>query len=288
MATFGVYRYGMVRLTSIDEVMDNPASMTPVPFASKLETLLNHLVKCNHIPVESKTHALLLKRYRQSAKSGKENCHIVAAASSVLSLHTPPPSRTLVLRHTPNSESSASTPSRVMTRSFSETDMAMFDDDSPAAQRARYEEATAHVDAREADPRTFPFSLSQEFQGDFTKLLITGNVAFRAAENPYWKHFFNKWIPGAVLPPRQAVGGRLLDDEAQKVIKVMKAHVVGRYGTGQLDGWKNIAKASIIGSMVNAEYEVCVHIIAVLSSSYKPVPHGIALHPPYIRHYPRS
>ncbi|KAH9889016.1 ribonuclease H-like domain-containing protein [Cubamyces lactineus] len=35
----------------------------------------------------------------------------------------------------------------------------------------------------------------------------------------------------------------------------MKTHLQGRYGTGQSDGWKSIAKTSIIASMINAEYD---------------------------------
>ncbi|RDX44053.1 hypothetical protein OH76DRAFT_1360237, partial [Lentinus brumalis] len=72
---------------------------------------------------------------------------------------------------------------------------------------------------------------------------------------PYWRHFFEKWIPGVPLPTRQALAGRICDAEADRIIDNMKARLRGRYSTGQSDGWKNIAKTSIIASMVNAEYE---------------------------------
>ncbi|KAI0308727.1 ribonuclease H-like domain-containing protein, partial [Amylostereum chailletii] len=35
----------------------------------------------------------------------------------------------------------------------------------------------------------------------------------------------------------------------------MKENCGGRFGTGMCDGWKNVAKTSIVGSMVNVEYE---------------------------------
>ncbi|KAK7684286.1 hypothetical protein QCA50_012610 [Cerrena zonata] len=34
----------------------------------------------------------------------------------------------------------------------------------------------------------------------------------------------------------------------------MKMKVSGKFGTGQCDGWKNIAKTSLIVSMINVEY----------------------------------
>ncbi|KAI0366485.1 hypothetical protein BV20DRAFT_1095359, partial [Pilatotrama ljubarskyi] len=106
-----------------------------------------------------------------------------------------------------------------------------------------------------SDALAFPPRLKDEFQTDFCKLLLSGNCAFRLAEAPYWRYFFTKWIPGSELPSRQAVSGRILDAEADRVVEGMKIHLQGRYGTGQSDGWKSISKASIIASMVNAEYD---------------------------------
>ncbi|KAM5530119.1 hypothetical protein V8D89_016213 [Ganoderma adspersum] len=94
------------------------------------------------------------------------------------------------------------------------------------------EEILANIDD---EGRGFPYSLAVEFQADVFKVLITGNIAFRAIEVQYWRAFFRKWIPG------------------------MKVHLKNWYGMGQSDGWKNTAKASIIGGMVNAEYEA--HIL---------------------------
>ncbi|KAH9848416.1 hypothetical protein C2E23DRAFT_716286, partial [Lenzites betulinus] len=96
------------------------------------------------------------------------------------------------------------------------------------------------------------------FQTEFMKLLLTGNCAFRAAELPYWRAFFAKWIPGSQLPSRQAASGRILDAEAARVLKALKDYLHGRFVTGQSDGWKSIAKHSIIASMINAEYEAHV------------------------------
>ncbi|TBU52035.1 ribonuclease H-like domain-containing protein [Dichomitus squalens] len=69
------------------------------------------------------------------------------------------------------------------------------------------------------------------------------------------------------MPTRQVVAGRILDDEAKRVVEGMQLHLRQRYGTGQSDGWKNPVKASIIGSMVNAEYEAYtlhIHDVSVL------------------------
>ncbi|KAH9931247.1 ribonuclease H-like domain-containing protein, partial [Fomitopsis serialis] len=49
--------------------------------------------------------------------------------------------------------------------------------------------------------------------------------------------------------------GRVLDEEADKVLTTMKTRVKGRFATGQCDAWKNITKTSIVASMLNVEYK---------------------------------
>jgi len=95
-----------------------------------------------------------------------------------------------------------------------------------------------------------------EFAADLCRLMIMCNMAWWNVEQPYWRFFFSKWLPEAAIPGRRELSGRILDEEAGKIVTSMKDKVHRRYGTGQCDAWKNIVKASIIASMVNVEYIV--------------------------------
>ncbi|KAJ3730313.1 hypothetical protein C8R42DRAFT_544673, partial [Lentinula raphanica] len=106
------------------------------------------------------------------------------------------------------------------------------------------------------------------FHADICWLLVSGLVSWRAVELPYWRHFFAKWIPGAILPSRQVISGQILNEEVAKADEATRGNVQGRFGTGQSDGWKNVAKQSLITGMVNVEYTP--HILNVTDVSAKP------------------
>ncbi|THU86689.1 hypothetical protein K435DRAFT_607976, partial [Dendrothele bispora CBS 962.96] len=48
--------------------------------------------------------------------------------------------------------------------------------------------------------------------------------------------------------------GRVLEEETAKAQGEMRKETEGLHGTGQCDGWKNVAKSSLVTSMVNVEY----------------------------------
>ena len=62
--------------------------------------------------------------------------------------------------------------------------------------------------------------------------------------------------PGAVIPDRKQLSGRILDQEVESVEERMKLKIQGKVGTGQCDGWKNNAKKSVVSTMVTVENEV--------------------------------
>ncbi|KAH7917237.1 hypothetical protein BV22DRAFT_1108604 [Leucogyrophana mollusca] len=93
-----------------------------------------------------------------------------------------------------------------------------------------------------------------EFAADLCRLMVVCNFAWWAVENPFWRFFWQKWVPQCLMPGRQQLSGRVLDEESEKVLEVMKKKVQGRLGTGQSDGWKNITKTSLVASMMNVEY----------------------------------
>jgi hypothetical protein len=96
-----------------------------------------------------------------------------------------------------------------------------------------------------------------EFSKDFLKLLIANGAPFLFANNPETRIFAAKWItPGAVIPDRKMLSGRILDDEVKLTEDRVKLKVEGKIGTGQCDGWKNNTKKSVVSTMVTVENEV--------------------------------
>ncbi|THU82318.1 hypothetical protein K435DRAFT_691755, partial [Dendrothele bispora CBS 962.96] len=98
--------------------------------------------------------------------------------------------------------------------------------------------------------------------------MVSGLVSWRATGIPYWKYFFAKWVPGAILPDCDVLSGRILNEEVVKANSETRGQTRGKFGTGQCDGWKNVAKKSLITSMVNVEYQP--HLLNVTDISSKP------------------
>jgi hypothetical protein len=99
--------------------------------------------------------------------------------------------------------------------------------------------------------------LQEEFSNDFLKLLVANGSPWLFANNPETHIFANKWMtPGAIIPNRKQLSGRILDKEVKLVEDQMKLKIQGKIGTGQCDGWKNNAKKSVVSMMVTVENEV--------------------------------
>ncbi|KAK7678908.1 hypothetical protein QCA50_018048 [Cerrena zonata] len=96
--------------------------------------------------------------------------------------------------------------------------------------------------------------LQEQFRAELCMLLIATNTAWWAVDHPYVHWWFSHWLPGAQIPGRKLISGGILDDLARNVENEMKMKVGEKFGTGQCDGWKNIAKTSLIASMINVEY----------------------------------
>ncbi|KAE9396173.1 hypothetical protein BT96DRAFT_996988 [Gymnopus androsaceus JB14] len=81
--------------------------------------------------------------------------------------------------------------------------------------------------------------------------------------------FFAKCVPGSVLPGHDVLSGWILDEEVAKADARTKDEVQNCYATGQADGWKNIAKKSLIAGMMNVEYQPYILNITDISSKPK-------------------
>ncbi|KAE9399732.1 hypothetical protein BT96DRAFT_820202, partial [Gymnopus androsaceus JB14] len=71
------------------------------------------------------------------------------------------------------------------------------------------------------------------------------------------------------LPGHDVLSGWILDKEVAKADARTKNEVQNCYTTGQADGWKNIAKKSLIAGMMNVEYQPYILNITDISSKPK-------------------
>ena len=95
-----------------------------------------------------------------------------------------------------------------------------------------------------------------DFNDDLLNVFVANNFSWNSANNPEFTRFMTKWIPGAVVPDRRTLSGCILDRQSQRVETRMKDKLTGKLATGQCDGWKNNAKASVVAMMVTVDNEV--------------------------------
>lgn len=99
-------------------------------------------------------------------------------------------------------------------------------------------------------------AMREEFGADLCRVFVSNNWAWAGAQDPELNKFIDKWVPGAEIPDRRVLSGRILDQEARRYEAVAKASTKGCLATGQSDGWKNIAKSSILASVITVKGEV--------------------------------
>jgi hypothetical protein len=96
----------------------------------------------------------------------------------------------------------------------------------------------------------------KEFNEDLLKLFVSCGFAWNVASNPQLGLFIEKYIPGAQVPDCRVLAGWILDGEVAKVKARMKERMKGKIATGQCNGWKNVAKTSVVTSRITVEHKV--------------------------------
>ncbi|KAH9954013.1 ribonuclease H-like domain-containing protein [Lactifluus volemus] len=86
-------------------------------------------------------------------------------------------------------------------------------------------------------------------------MFVANNFSWNSVNNPEFVKWVTKWIPGAVVPDRRTLSGPILDRQSQRVEIQMRDKLNGKLATGQCDGWKNAAKASVVAMMVTVDSE---------------------------------
>ncbi len=82
--------------------------------------------------------------------------------------------------------------------------------------------------------------IQQDFAADLCVLMIVCNMVWWNVKHPFCQQFFGKWLPGTIVPGQRELLGHVLDEQAAQVEEGIKREVIGRFATGQCDGWKNI------------------------------------------------
>ena len=95
------------------------------------------------------------------------------------------------------------------------------------------------------------------FEGDLVDWFVACGIPWNAANNPQTRDFATKWLPDdIVVPERRVLSGRVLTSQVAKVEDRIREKVNGKLATGQCDGWKNIAKTSVVTTVMSVENEV--------------------------------
>ena len=134
------------------------------------------------------------------------------------------------------------------------------------------------------DPPKLEWSdeLQEQFRSELCMLLVATNTAWWAVDHPYVRWWFSRWVTGSLVPSRNLSLGAVLDDLTKNIENEMKSKVMGKFATSQRDGWKNIAKTSLIASMINVEY--VVSSFNTLTEQYQFLIHPIAMAIEHSRH----
>jgi hypothetical protein len=111
-------------------------------------------------------------------------------------------------------------------------------------------------------------NIQHEFDDDMCQMFASCGWAWNLANNPQLQQFFSKWVPEVQVPDRRKLSGPVLNAEVRKVEDRMKVRVEGQLATGQCDGWKNISKTSVIGTMITVDGEVRILVNLYLKSDH--------------------
>jgi hypothetical protein len=124
-------------------------------------------------------------------------------------------------------------------------------------------------------PVNFTYTESKEFHTDLLHLFVANGFALHAINSVQTGLFFDKYLPGAELPTRQALGGPILRSAVQESREHMVKAVAGRMAVGISDGWKNISKHQLLAYMINVDYTVFYSVLLVSKYQLKALASGI-------------
>ncbi|KAJ7149955.1 ribonuclease H-like domain-containing protein [Mycena filopes] len=130
---------------------------------------------------------------------------------------------------------------------------------SPATSHAKKRQATFEV---VPGAKRFKKDNQGAFESDILKFWTAVNASFNSIEHPFVRHFFEKWVPGAKVPGRDALSGRILDAEVLSIEAGRKSNLKDELATGSVDGWstKHDAVQQVCCNVKGKEIPIQLHI----------------------------
>lgn len=126
----------------------------------------------------------------------------------------------------------------------------------PPVKRQKTQQATFQITTK----AKWTESEQETFEEDLCRLLIATNTPWNSVSNPEFKRFIQKHVGNAKIPTRQKLAGPVLTKAVQAIEADIRTMIEGGLGTGQCDGWKNIAKTSLVASVITVGTQVCISI----------------------------
>jgi hypothetical protein len=229
---------GRYRMRILGHNIDIVTALTEIsPMVGKLDKMESHLKTCQKI--SNKMCARALAEF----KADKEN-RPSTSRNSVSSV----PICTKITLHSPHLIYNAGLPS--------------LSTDPRPLKRAR----TSLSSIDDAATEVWSTGHQQEFNKDMLKLFASCGFAWNSASNPQMGLFVEKYIPGARVPDCRALSGHILDSEVAKVEARTKERIMGKMATGQCDGWKNVAKTSVVTSMITVTVQIAHLELTIIAS----------------------
>lgn len=76
------------------------------------------------------------------------------------------------------------------------------------------------------------------------------NIPFVSVEHPEFAKLMDLLRPGVRLLGRHTLGGRLLEEEYQRVVTMANKEMEGQRGTLSVDGWSSLTNVPVLGVSV--------------------------------------
>ncbi|KAJ2992405.1 hypothetical protein NUW54_g7945 [Trametes sanguinea] len=212
-----------------------------IPICGKKETMYAHARRCPH--VDRKKLAEISDADRPASSLSRTPSSSENTAPFTTSFTSPPPTPWRFEPLVPGSLNSGSPLKRM--RVAPQADNPSLDLSNPLN--------TSCASPCGCNCHLWTSSRQADFTQDLLRLFIMCNIPWNAADSTQMELFFAKWLPGAKLPDRRKLSGSCLDSAVGHACAHTKSHVHGKLATGQSDGWKNIAKTSVITSVMSVE-----------------------------------
>jgi hypothetical protein len=99
--------------------------------------------------------------------------------------------------------------------------------------------------------------MTHAFNKDIIRFIASSNSSFNIVSNPSFQHIMRKWAGNPPLATRQALRQKYLKEVVEEVEQDARQEMEGKLAMGQCDGWKNVAKASLVVILATVEDRVC-------------------------------